>query len=167
MENGTLKILTSPNAHIKWQHRVFLNGRKNFLPTSHNFPSSCLFKPHISLEMIPRNLYSSPIWKAAWWTNLNPKLGLAHFITIIRITHIGGVPCTDCSHWKRIGVNSQFHTPMPILWSWFLEFPNSNSTDGIGRSTQTPIMELRMLNSVCVEDFRISRLLIQALYTRV
>ena len=47
--------------------------------------------------------------------------------------------CTALSHWKRIGVNSQFHTPIPILWNWFLECPNSNSTGGIGGSTPTPI----------------------------
>ena len=39
-------------------------------------------------------------------------------------------------YWNRIGVNSQFHTPIPILWNWFLECPNSNSIDGMGGQLQ-------------------------------
>ena len=37
--------------------------------------------------------------------------------------------------WKRIGVNSEFHIPIPILLNWFLECPNSNSSSGIVAST--------------------------------
>ena len=40
------------------------------------------------------------------------------------------------SVWKRIGVNSEFH--IPILWNWFLECPNSNSSSGIVASTPIP-----------------------------
>ena len=43
------------------------------------------------------------------------------------------------SHWKRIGVSSQFHTPILILWNWFLKCHNSNFMGGIGGSTPTPI----------------------------
>ena len=43
-----------------------------------------------------------------------------------------------CSVWKRIGVNSEFHIPIPILWNWFLECPNSNSSSGIVASTPIP-----------------------------
>ena len=42
------------------------------------------------------------------------------------------------SVWKRIGVNSEFHIPIPILWNWFLECPNSNSSSGIVASTPIP-----------------------------
>jgi len=34
------------------------------------------------------------------------------------------------SHWKRIGVNSQFHDPIPILWDWVLECLNNRSEIG-------------------------------------
>ena len=47
--------------------------------------------------------------------------------------------CKECSVWKRIGVNSQFHIPIPILWNLFLEYPNSNSSCGIGATTPIPI----------------------------
>ena len=39
---------------------------------------------------------------------------------------------------KKIGVNSEFHIPIPILWNWFLECPNSNSSSGIVASTPIP-----------------------------
>ena len=40
-----------------------------------------------------------------------------------------------------IGVNSQFYipVPIPILWNWFMEWPNSNTNGRIGVSTPTPI----------------------------
>ena len=44
----------------------------------------------------------------------------------------------NTSVWKIIGVNSEFHIPIPILWNWFLECPNSNSSSGIVASTPIP-----------------------------
>ena len=86
---------------------------------------NCVCLPFWKDHQLPQKLCQFPSSKNPYWSSGLKVKGQTE-------------PCHNASVWKRIGVNSEFHIPIPILWNWFLECPNSNSSSGIVASTPIP-----------------------------